>query len=663
MNTTLHFMHPSTLVSPESQMYKLPSYPPPDDWVVTTDQNGNDLSRYGDGYWNYSAFGYHGFNFDEHQLSNRNLRLVKHVLLLVIYHPQLFPGTIASCVNHFRMLVKIAEVCDKHNVLLSDLSRFPQLYSHIADALQCSRFVIYIGYLHKFLLYRSEIGFVIGDRKTLSYLTSRVEHQEFIQHPYIPPRIWSYQVNRLNEFLEDFIKHQHLIANLYNWLTKTHQHNSDLEMEPYLWSPFSHKNIGHKDRITYNGSFINILEEYNLFSLIQRWQGSERFESKRGIRPSVFSDYLNSARNLAVLYILNFSLQRSSEAVSLRADCFVTEHDERLGKICMIVGETTKTDPDSDARWVVPAQVEKAIKVSTQIAKLRMLNRPESASIDNDIKDNPYLMTPAWDPWVPITSKKPKVKSLDFGSFISRNLPRLFDLKEITITDEDWKVALSLTPNLGQKKGFGIGLPWRFSAHQLRRTTNVNMFASSIVTDSSLQWAMKHLARQMTLYYGRNHSNLRLNSSAETAVILESYRAIYRQLVEIVEDSMEYVRPHAKDMIPKNVIELVGARDEKILLNLIKRGSVGCRPTLLGYCVKVGACEYGGIESVAKCAGSDGKNICAEAIFERKNKAKLIRLKDNHEQELGTLTRGSPRYSALKQEIYAIEVYFNVINS
>ncbi|MBN0559581.1 hypothetical protein JTM38_34495, partial [Pseudomonas aeruginosa] len=54
--------------------------------------------------------------------------------------------------------------------------------------------------------------------------------------------------------------------------------------------------------------------------------------------------------------------------------------------------------------------------------------------------------------------------------------------------------------------------------------------------------------------------------------------------------------------------------------------------------------------------------ICADAIFERKNEAKLRRLKVAHEKEMESLDPDSPRYSAMKQEVYAIGVYLDAIN-
>jgi len=652
---SLRFMHPSALVTTESSLYQPPSFPPPDNWVVSVDEHGEDLSRYGDDYWHFRAFGTPGFNFGSQQLSEANLALVKQTLFLVLYHPNLFPGRIHSCKGHFQCLVKIARICDGEDISLRELSRFPRVHPEVAQALQGSQYESYVSFLHKLRLYADLLGFEIADEQTVAFLVSRQRNWEVIQHPYIPPRIWSYQVNRLNECLDDFLKQQEALDEAFTWLSDAYQHNAGLQAPREYLTPFNevHKYRSLR-RIVFEGDFKRFLAKYQLLDLFQKWLGVDKH-----LNLMHFPAYLNMVRDACLLYILNFSLQRSSEVLSLRADCFLIEKDKQLGEIALLVGATTKTDPDDDARWVVPKVVEKAVNIAGTIARWRM--RHGSAFLAAK-ESSPFLATPSWEPWSGGNHgcREGRVEFLDFGAF-TRRYPLVLNLQAITVTEADWKIALSLTPNLGQRTGFGIGLPWRFNSHQFRRTTNVNMFASNMVSESSLQWVMKHLNRNMTLYYGRNYTNLKLNTAAETAVIVEAYRAIYRQLVAVVEDSVEYVNPHPKETISAALINLVEAREEQKLNRLIKQQAAGCRRILLGVCMKAGSCEYGGIESVAKCAGADGGGICADVRFERRREPQLMRLKEAHEQELGTVARHSPRYSYLAKEIYAIGVYLNVV--
>ena len=92
---TLRFMSPSTLVTVDSPLYRPPCFPPPRDWAVSVDSEGAPLSLYGDDFWDFRAFERSAtFNFKKDGISDENVFLVKQVVLLVLYHPRLFPGRV-----------------------------------------------------------------------------------------------------------------------------------------------------------------------------------------------------------------------------------------------------------------------------------------------------------------------------------------------------------------------------------------------------------------------------------------------------------------------------------------------------------------------------------------------------------------------------------------
>jgi hypothetical protein len=300
--------------------------------------------------------------------------------------------------------------------------------------------------------------------------------------------------------------------------------------------------------------------------------------------------------------------------------------------------------------------VRKAVNVASFVARLRVRHYPDLSEKE---RSNPHLMLAGNEPWKPQKSMGSTIGKADFSSRLYQS--GVFDSREMTVTEEDWRVACALTPDLPDRPEFGIGKVWKISPHQLRRTTSVNLFSSEMVSLPSLQWAMKHMSRDMTLYYTRNYTNLRLNSGAERAVIMERYKSIYRQMAEIVRDAERHVKPHGREMLSDKVVNLIESREEDKLLKLIKKGQVGCRKTRLGFCMKAGACGYGGIDSIAHCAGYDGKGICADARFDRKREPELRAMKESHKKELETLSADSPRSNHLKAEVYAIEVYLDAI--
>lgn len=671
MGSILQFKVPTSLVTPESPLYHPPSFPPPNDWPVSVDRKGNPLSIFGDDYWDFSALGYYGFNFGRHGLSDQNLVLLKQAMVFIMYHPKLFPGKLKSCRSYFDLLVKIGSVCEHHGITIRDLHKFPRIFPSVVEALQSARFQDKISQLHKLKLYENELGFSIASDGLLRLLARDVQEYVAVQHPYIPSRLWNYQIERLSEALTDFVRHQDAIEKAFKWMHRAYKHN--LEVAPASHqSPFTGRHLHRSRRVVYEGNFEHFLHKRGLLGLFKRWLEPEN-KTVYGYSYSTqaFSKYLTFVRDASILFILNFSMQRRQEAVSLRSDCFHVERDRYLGDVCFLFGETTKTDEDSDARWVVPNTVKKAVDVCSWVARLRLTALPEDLDLSEEDKVNPHLMFPSTEPWSSNSSKLQATlarhgvlvskRGFDYDNVIRRGL-KLFDTDVLRIMEEDEREALSLTPNLYEREWFGVGKPWCFSCHQLRRTLAVNMFASQEISVSSIQHQMKHLSRNMTLYYGRHYTNLRLNSVAEAALVLESYKSVYQKLVDVIDNEVDNVKPHG--VIPSfdSIVELVEAGEAKKLTKMIQDGQVGVRRTLLGFCMKAGSCEYGGIESISKCTGGDGKGICADAIFARKNKDKLLRLQSSHQNELDQLPPDSMRAGALKQEIHAIEVYIDVID-
>lgn len=635
------------------------NFPPPPDYVLSLDSTGQDLSHFGDDYWDFRAYK-HGatFNFGKRNLSDKNKLIAKNGLILSLLHPALFPGRHRSAKYCYYCLVRIAEVCDKNNVLMNEIDRFPKVQLAIAHALKGGAFRSYINFLHRLRIYGQEYGYELMNERSIAHIASQEEKREVIQTAYIPPRIWHYQLNRLDELLDDFLHHQEAIGEAFDWVAKAYQANSRIPRIPRRYiGAFQSSAPYSSSKVNFGGSFSSFLDEYGLKALFSKWMEEDKLNNIKCL-----TGFFSLMRDASLLYVLNFSLQRNAEVTSLHSDCFLTEMDENLGIIAMIVGETTKTDEDSDARWVVPITVKKAIDIATWIAQKRFSVASSGSGYSESSLPLAMAVT---EPWggvqTPYHQRTVKVISHMSYSRLLENYPKVLNAEEIRINQEDWRVALSITPNLVNDIGFAVGQTWPLAPHQLRRTTCVNMFSSSMVSDSSLQYQMKHLNRGMTYYYGRNNLNLRLNTDAQTSVIVESYKSIYRNLADIIAAPQTYVRPHKHENIPKHIINLVNAKEEKKLIKLIKQGAAACRPTLLGYCLNPGPCVYGGIESISKCTNAGGGAICADAIFDKKNKEKLIKLKTSHMQTLDSLDPNSPRSDAIKKEIYAIGVYLDVI--
>lgn len=645
----------------ELSNHQPPAFPPPDDFYVSIDADGKPLSKYSDELWNYSAYGSCSFNFGIHKLTPENNDRLKQLTFLHLYHMPLFPGKIKSVYSTFIILRKLCQLSDSQNITVDQLYRFPRLASAIIELFNPAQHTRLIQALNKLLRSQYILGWKIADAAFIERLAQLQIAHIPIQNAYIPPRIWMSLIQSTELIMDTFEKHQTAFEDAWTWIYEAYRHN--IENGFTQKSPFidPDRNTSTKGRMqplrvprrTYPGGAKAFFEDYGIADLLNRWVGY--IPNQRHDLHS-FTQYANIVRDCAFTFILAHSIQRRAEGISLRSDCFDVDEDPTLGKVALLVGETTKTDPDSDARWVVPMSVERSVRILKSLARLRI--DTTFKPVTPEIQKNPYLMTAKIEHWGSGTSTNTlKVTQWDLGKIVENN-PLVFDAQELTITQEDYKIAYQLTPRLAEKSWFEIGDVWSFNAHQLRRTLAVNLFTSD-VPESVIQWMMKHKSVHQSYYYGRNYTRLRMNSNTEQTVVAEGYRATVRSLVDVAENTLgDSIHATGRNLLAVDTLKLIKERDHKKLEALAKKGEIAVRPTLLGFCMTE-SCEYGGVESAVHCAGVDGKGPCKDAVFSKKNGKRLKALYDNNEHELKKLVENTPRHSKLKVENEAIEVYFH----
>ncbi|WP_250514034.1 hypothetical protein [Caballeronia sp. INDeC2] len=151
-------------------------------------------------------------------------------------------------------------------------------------------------------------------------------------------------------------------------------------------------------------------------------------------------------------------------------------------------------------------------------------------------RENPCLFHNAFEPWAAVPGKwkgystRPKLQSY---WYLLQRYPRLFDLEVLKITEQDLVIARQFTPNLNKDGRFAVGKTWPLAYHELRRTGAINMFASGLLSESSIQVILKHLTLLQTRYYGRNFSRLRFSEDFENQVVSARYEVMGRQITNM----------------------------------------------------------------------------------------------------------------------------------
>lgn len=344
----------------------------------------------------------------------------------------------------------------------------------------------------------------------------------------------------------------------------------------------------------------------------------------------------------------------ASNATPLRA-----RSGKQRSRIHMLHGETTKTDPDADARWPLSESVKLSIEAMTHISGLRMrcAKERDGIGLTSDDEANPYLIAFQYEPWGRGKSKSYRVRpAVCSYAQVTDAYQLLFDAKELTLTEEDLRIARLLTPSLNQDE-FKVGGQWKFAWHQLRRTGAVNMLSSGMVDEPSLQLLLKHQSRVMTLYYGRNHSRLNLSQETRTLFLKTMYQEFARELRNL--QSPRFVSPLGPER-KADIVVFIKETEAVALDKAARQGKIGARRIRAGFCVKNRSCPYGGHEAIAHCLGGDDGKGCPELLVDITKEPDIRAYEEVIDDQLSFVHPNSPRYNRLQAEKRAIRKYYDI---
>ncbi|WP_143276994.1 hypothetical protein [Bordetella genomosp. 12] len=402
-------------ISTEHPCYRPPSLPPPNDWMVSLKTDGTPASSWSDCVWDFSAWAGKSLRlrFDKPKLHPRNEYILRVVATLLIWWPvyKLSWNTIRSRFNSIKRLVCM---CDRENISASDLSRFPELIEKFGKELKASWKSTDVLYLDRLIMFQDQIGFKILDEAGISILAKAIgEKKESDQTPYIPPRIWNYQIERLSDCLSDYWVHRERIEACFNYCVDAYAasvSSGDLSdfyvlrrSRKKLKSPlFSGPGKANRDSVE---NFEDILNRFDLMELFDKWVTTN--PTGNGWTIKSLTSYLGMVQLAGIAFIITFTLMRKEEVSSLRADC-LQWHDTELGFFPVIHGETTKTNPDSDARWVTSDVIETALHPLISIARLRVRCAQAAGVEEGNCGDfmNPLVWTSAYEPWMPVLATR-----------------------------------------------------------------------------------------------------------------------------------------------------------------------------------------------------------------------------------------------------------------
>ena len=668
------------LVTPAAQNYRPQTWPPQPDFPIVIDADGKVVSRYGDPTWNLSLwagrplvlnFGDGPLKKHSPSITSSNADLFRQIAAWWLYGPNAVQ-TAFTLKYKFNTLRALFILCSKEKIVASDLMRYPAVADQLPIVLIPSAAGSVLTLLHTLYKQREELRFTLLDREGLARLAAALPDHEARQTPYIPPRIWTYQVNRLRAFLDDFHTHREGIKACYRFCLDAYAKNYGSLANACEGDTLSHRNpfgsISKTTTVTrtgaeYHGPFSQTAQRFGIDELLQRWL-LKPDESRTDLQIRDFSTYMSMVGFVGTSYLLNFSLMRIQEAWSLRTDCLEIENDECFGQIYILHAKTTKTIDDDDARWPTSPSVKVAVDAMSCIARLRMICAEESPVVPTTAENihNPHLVVRAYEPWSSSNNKElassTRAGYKDYGLCIKK-YPNLFDPEKLRINETDLQIARLVNTTIDGET-FAVGNIWPLAWHQLRRTGAVNMQASGLVSDASMQYLLKHATRAQSLYYGQGYSRVRLNETARITYICTMYEVLGKEVARLFSDRFVSTQGEKRKA---EILNLVDPNDSKKLTELAKSGKVSYRETLLGGCTKRDPCSYGGIDNITHCGGGGGGSPCADLLFDREKAPALHQLGRVIASRLTSAPEGSPYRESLEAQQRTVENVLHVIES
>lgn len=659
----------SPITTSDAINYRPTSWPPAPNWPVIVDAHGIVVSYWGDTLWRLDPWAGKPLtlNFGDGDqtfappISPDNAHLLRLVVTWWLYSPNAVFSS-RQLKTRFDQIRVLFVLCTHEGIKADTLVHFPRVAEILPARIQSSRKYEFLAIMHELYRNRDELGFTLLDIKTLTSLAAALPDHEKSQTPYMPPRIWKYQVMRLHECLEDFIKNKEQLISCYRYCLKLYNTRSNLNqddnssvlaMSSYInkENPTEQK----KTSITNYEGFYNIAKKFSILELLEKWVGDEG----RKISLAKLATYFSLISKAGLGYILNFSLMRVEEAWNLHTDCLKIEKDKDFGDIYLLMGETTKTLSDSNTFWITSPSVTIAVEAMRIVAELRTECNSSGSTKSSDRPG--FLIGYANEPW---SKQRRTINVLLRPSIPSYErafecLPKVFEPEKMKITENDLRLARLATPTLPDR--FSVGAIWPLAWHQLRRTGAVNMQASGLVSDSSLQFQLKHITRAMSLYYGQNYSKIKLEEKAQSYYVKTMYETLGKELQHLT--SKRFCSPYG-DKRKSNIIHLVSLGDAEKIQTLVKKGLLAYRSVLLGVCTNREPCPYGGIDNIAHCGGGDaaGKvKPCSNILYDKTRLTLIDKLNSILDDRLKIVEPGSPLAESLEAQKRSVENYRNVI--
>jgi integrase len=546
--------------------------------------------------------------------------------------------SVSSIMSYLKILRNIAGYSLKNEIEIRNIFyKEEEMKNYIKSLINRSQLTSFASLTyHLSELGRNITGYDILIDTNISLIHQKLTNTEPIeQHPVIPPRILSELIDGLNLFITD----------IYSYLS---------HIDEFIEAVTSCDNFARSNSLHVKKMIPLKDRPLNFKGAARKYELTELFVKYRVRNVSGLSRLISRIQHACRMYFHIYSGMRRSEVLSLKIDSLV-ERTMSFGPAFRFSGETSKLiGQRKKATWVTSKEVGNAYQIVNTIAK----RIGSYAGITT--KNTPLFISAGY---LGLTATKnidiENIKISSSGMKSQECYEYLYS-SNFMISEEDLEFLYKIDSfkAWSESPEFKVGEKWRFTTHQLRRSLAYYISQSALVSLPTLKKQLKHLNREMTVYYCQ--SSLPEDDFSEGGHICtflqktkpDADAIAYLDQVALSDDSLYGC--HGK-FVEKNIaandIEIYSQQNRNDLRKQFLYGEISYKETALGACTALSPCLKRAMREISGCLS------CERAVIKPKKIENTINYQKEFVEDLKARDPDSIEYRSELAELNALIAY------
>ena len=646
--------------------------PPPLDFVISRDLDGTILSRYGDLKWDRTPYNNRSrplnIYFDYWKLSGKTpanytldwqsrrsdvtpkrvelIRQLQWLVFVLIYLPAGKPLAPATLILKATALGAAARVAERNNVRISAVLVDRALLAECSP--HCRVELIRIRETLDSLQPTIVEELIGEEKKYLAKLKndSRGAMNRYGQTIPFPARIYSLILTNLSKELDAYEAVSDRVLALFNACAKDPFYAKEWEAQRKHFEKFG--DVWDFVRPDFQAA----LKRFRLTEFWDTYGYPKTFLSLTTVIIDLYK--ISSAQMQA------FTGMRVNEVQELPYNCLKriyrseadSYHDVISGRVTKLTsGLPKKVD------WITSEKGRKAAELARRYSKAIY----DAAGINTDDSGASASFPLFVSPWIGLRrNKKIAVSYIHaMGHRICERICPLIeegDVRELSIIDftRDWE----------NEKKIVVGRIWPLARHQFRRSLALYAHASGVVSLTSLKRQLKHITREMSLFYAKGSQYaININASDDESPHFSVEWSHTRPLSEYIGYMTQVLTKDASELFGNHShfvnMRLKDSQGELLVsrattLKRFENGEMAYRETLIGGCTNIGACDKNPLDLFqVHCVANHCKNLVG-------NKGKLAKVLEAQTKLVERLESFSPASPELRHEKANLKVLLAV---